>query len=292
MKPAPFRYFDPISIEDALALLGEWGEDARLLAGGQTLGPMLNLRLVTPGVLVDINGVSSLDFQRSTRDGLAVGALTRQAQLEDDPDLPSSQPLVAAAIPFIAHRAIRNRGTVGGSLAHADPAAEWGGLALALDATFRLRKRGAERAVAAKDFFCGLLETVTEPEEILVEINLPQWPEAAGWSFQEFSRRHGDFAIAGVACVLSVGREGIADDVRLAAFGVESAPSRLDVAEALLRGERFGPGLAKEAARRAADQVEPMDDRQGSADYRRHLVKVLVERALHEAASRHARPVH
>src|SRR5262249_40936273 len=147
---------------------------------------------------------------------------------EDDCDLTSSQPLVAAAVPFIAHRAIRNRGTVGGTLAHADPAAEWGGLALALDATLRLRRRGGERAVAAENFFCGLLETIAEPEEMLVEINLPRWPDGAGWSFQEFSRRRGDYAITGIACVLSLGKEGIADDVRLATFGVGSTPSRLE----------------------------------------------------------------
>lgn len=292
MKPAVFRYYDPASLDDALSLLADWGSDARVLAGGQTLGPMLNLRLVSPGAIIDINQLNALDYRRATLDGLAIGALTRQAALEDDLSLVSSQPLLAAAIPFIAHRAIRNRGTVGGTLAHGDPAAEWGGLALALDATMALRRRsGRERTVPARDFFQNLLETAIEPDEMLVEIRLPHWPTGACFSFQEFSRRHGDFAIAGIACVISLEADGASRDVRLAAFGVGATAVRLSAAEDLLKGERPAQALIEKAARRAAQEVEPLADRQGSAEYRRHLVQVLVERALCEAVNRNAQTV-
>jgi aerobic carbon-monoxide dehydrogenase medium subunit len=286
MKPALFRYYDPASIDDALGLLADWGNEARVLAGGQTLGPMLNLRVVSPGAIIDINRLTALDYRRLTPHGLAIGALTRQATLEDDPSLASFQPLVAAAVPFIAHRAIRNRGTVGGTLAHADPAAEWGGLALALDATLVLRRRGGDRTVAARDFFRGLLATAIQPDEMLVEIRLPHWPGGAGWSFQEFSRRHGDFAIAGIACVICLGRAGAGSDLRLATFGVGATTIRLRAAEEFLQGEHLRERVIEEAARRAANEVEPMADRQGSAEYRRHLVRILVERALREAVSR------
>jgi aerobic carbon-monoxide dehydrogenase medium subunit len=293
MKPPVFHYYDPASLDDALSLLADWGSDARVLAGGQTLGPMLNLRVVCPGAIIDINRLSALDYRRATPEGLAIGALTRQAALEDDSSLASSQPLVAAAIPFIAHRAIRNRGTVGGTLAHADPAAEWGGLALALNATMALRRRsGSERNVPAREFFHDLLETAIEPDEMLVEIRLPHWPTGAGFSFQEFSRRHGDFAIAGVACVVSLGSDGACRDIRLAAFGVGATAVRLSAAEGPLNGERPAQALIGRAARRAAQEVEPLADRQGSAEYRRHLVEVLVERALRDAINRHDQNMH
>jgi aerobic carbon-monoxide dehydrogenase medium subunit len=291
MKPALFRYYDPASLDDAVGLLAEWGNEARLLAGGQTLGPLLNLRVVSPGAIIDINRLDALDYRRSTPHGLAIGALTRQATLEDDPTLALSQPLVAAAVPFIAHRAIRNRGTVGGTLAHADPAAEWGGLALALEATLILRRRSGDRTVTARDFFRGLLETAIEPDEMLVEIQLPPWPPDAGWSFQEFNRRHGDFAIAGVACVISLGAKGASSDLRLAAFGVGATAIRLRAVEEFVKGEHLSEPAIEEAARRAASEIQPLADRQGSAEYRRHLVQILVERALREAVGRHAQIV-
>jgi aerobic carbon-monoxide dehydrogenase medium subunit len=285
MKPAPFCYYDPASIDDALELLADWGDEARVLAGGQTLVPMLNLRVVSPGAIIDVNRLTMLDYRRSTPHGLAIGALTRQATLEDDLTLASFQPLVAAAVPFIAHRAIRNRGTVGGTLAHADPAAEWSGLAMALDATLVLRRRGGDRTVAARDFFRGLLATAIQPDEMLVEIRLPNWPDGAGWSFQEFNRRHGDFAIAGIACVICLSG-GAGRDLRLATFGVGSTTVRLRAAEEFLQNECLSRRAIEEAARRAANEVEPLADRLSSAEYRRHLVQILVERALREAVTR------
>jgi carbon-monoxide dehydrogenase medium subunit len=288
MKPAPFRYFDPETVDDAVALLDEWGDDGKLLAGGQTLGPMLNFRLLAPGALIDINRVESLSYHQRLDDGsLAIGALTRQQMLEDDVDVVATQPLVAAAIPFIAHRAIRNRGTVGGSLSHADPAAEWGGLVAALDATIVIRHhRQRPRHVAAADFFKGLLQTALEPDELLSEIRLPAWPSGAGWSIREFSRRHGDFALAGIACVITRDTAGRCATVRLAAFGVEVNPRRLRDAESALLGERPNDVLIAEAARLGAATVEPLNDRHASADYRKQLVAVLLQRAVGEALSR------
>jgi CO/xanthine dehydrogenase FAD-binding subunit len=286
MKPALFRYYDPASLDDALSLLGEWGSDAKILAGGQTLAPMLGLRVLSPAAVIDINPLTGLDYRRETAECLAIGALTRQQALEDDATLARRQPLVAEAIPFIAHRAIRNRGTVGGSLANADPSAEWGGLAMTLDASFVVRGRSGERLIAAADFFKGLLETAIEPDELLTEIRLPRWPDGAGWGFVEFSRRHGDFAICGIACVVALAPDGSTTQAWLTAFGVEPCPKRLAQAEAALRDERPKEAHIVQVAKLAATEVDPMGDRQASPDYRRHLVEVLVERALISAVAR------
>jgi CO/xanthine dehydrogenase FAD-binding subunit len=288
MKPAPFRYFDPDTVDDVVDLLGEWGDEGKLLAGGQTLGPMLNFRLLAPRALIDLNRVESLSYRARLDDGgLGIGALTRQQMLEDDADVAVAQPLVAAAMPLIAHRAIRNRGTVGGSISHADPAAEWGGLVAALDATMVIRHRKhGEREVAAADFYKGLLQTALEPDELLSEIRLPAWPSGAGWSIREFSRRHGDFALTGIACVIALDPHGRCSKVRLAAFGVEANPRRLAEAESALLGEPPDDKLIAEAARLASKGVEPLDDRHASAEYRRQLVAVLMQRAVAETLSR------
>jgi aerobic carbon-monoxide dehydrogenase medium subunit len=293
MKPAAFNYFDPASPDEALALLQEWGEDGKVLAGGQTLGPMLNFRALAPAALIDINGLDSLAHHSHTPAGTMIGALTRQRALEDDKELPARQPLVAATIPYIAHRAIRNRGTVGGSLAHADPAAEWGALILTLQADLVVRTyRKPDRVVAARDFFRGMLETALAPTDMLVEIRLPPWPRGAGWGIVEFSRRHGDFALAGVASMIALAADGTCSDVRLSGFGVGTRALRLTRAEKELRGNRPSPALVQEAARRAAAEVSPLDDNHASAAYRRHLTGVLVERALGEAIGRSAAHLH
>jgi aerobic carbon-monoxide dehydrogenase medium subunit len=287
MKPAPFKYFDPSSPDEALALLNEWGEDGKVLAGGQTLAPMLNFRAVYPAALIDINRIESLAYQRRTDQGTLIGALTRQQVLEDDEALAVHQPLVAEAIPYIAHRAIRNRGTVGGSLAHADPAAEWGALILTLEAELTVRKyQTPDRNVAATDFFLGMLETALEPDELLVQIRLPPWPEGAGWSIVEFSRRHGDFALAGIASMISLSADGTCSGVRITAFGVEPRPVRLAYAENAFRGNRLDCMLVQEAARQSAAEMSPMADNHASAAYRRHLVEVLIERSIEEAIAR------
>ncbi|HSH43787.1 MAG TPA: xanthine dehydrogenase family protein subunit M [Arenicellales bacterium] len=286
MKPAAFDYTAARSVDEALAVLSQYGDEAKVIAGGQTLGPMLNMRLLMPQVLLDINRVESLSSAGRGDGGLALGAATRQADLEDDPGLAEVQPLVAAAIPYIAHRAIRNRGTVGGSLVHADPAAEWGGLVHALDAELVIAGSDGRRTVAAEDFFVGILTTAVEPEELLVEVRLPAWPRGAGWSFVEFSRRHGDFALAGVACRLQLDGDRRCSDVRLGLIGLGDTPLRARDAEAVLVGESVGPELYRAAAETAARGIEPMSDLHASADYRRQLTRVLVADALAQAVDR------
>ena len=289
MKPAPFAYRDPDTVDEVLELLAEHGDDAKLLAGGQSLGPMLNMRVVTPAVIVDLNRVRTLAARGlSAGASFALGALVRQAELEDDPGFAASQPLAAAALPWIAHRPIRNRGTVAGSLVHADPAAEWGGIVLALDARLLVRRAGAPpRAVAAEDFFTGILETAVEPEELLAEVRLPPWPEGARWGFREFARRRGDFALAGVACRFEEdGAGGGCRSVRIGLIGVGDTAVRARRAEAVLEGEAPGPEAFAAAAAAARGEVEPLADGHASAGYRRHLVEVLVEDALADAWAR------
>lgn len=287
MKPAAFDYFAPRTLKQALELLAEYGDDAKVIAGGQTLGPMLNMRVLTPTVLVDINNVAELGERGQDETGLELGALTRQGILEDDPHLATTQPLVAAAIPFIAHRAIRNRGTVGGSLSHADPAAEWGGLVHALGAEFTIAGPAAQRrSIGPEQFFEGLLTTALAPEELLVSVRLPPWPRGAGWSFREFSRRHGDFAMAGVACRVLLDGAGRCQEAGLGLIGVSDRPLRAAEAEAVLRGAQPDDDLFREAAACAARECDPMDDLHASAAFRRHLVEVLVKDALVEAAER------
>jgi carbon-monoxide dehydrogenase medium subunit len=287
MKAASFRYFDPKTPDEVVALLGQWGDEAKLLAGGQTQGPMMNFRLLSPAVLIDLNGVVSLSYLRKSAEGLSIGAMTRQQMLEDDETLAANQPLIAATMPLIAHRAIRTRGTVGGSLSHADPAAEWGGLALALDAKMVIRHgSNGQRTVAAAEFFRGLLETTIQADELLTEIRVPAWPPDAGWSIQEFSRRHGDFALTGIVCIVTVDQDGRCIQIRLVAFGVEPCPIRLTVAEDKMLGRQLNERTIREAGRAAAAKVEPLNDRQASSEYRRRLVEVLLESAVTEALSR------
>lgn len=286
MKPPVFDFTAARSVDEALAVLGQYGDEAKVIAGGQTLGPMLNMRLLMPQVLVDVNDIEALSHASLGDDGLRLGAVTRQADLEDNPGLAAAQPLVAAAIPHIAHRAIRNRGTVGGSLVHADPAAEWGALVHALDAELVIAGADDTRSVSPEDFFVGILTTAVEPEELLVEVRLPAWPQGAGWSFVEFSRRHGDFALAGVACRLQLDAGRRCVDARLGLIGLGDTPLRARDAEAVLVGESAGPELYRAASDTAARGIEPMNDLHASAEYRRQLTRVLVADALAQAADR------
>lgn len=287
MKPAAFDYRDPRSLPEALALLARYGEDAKILAGGQTLGPLLNMRLANPAVLIDINKIEALAYHRVDREGvLAIGALTRESALEDDAEIATLEPVVALAIPNIAHRAIRNRGTVGGSLAHADPAAEWPAIATLLDAQFVLQSAAHERTVRAEEFFVTHLTTTLAANELLREIRLPAAPAGAGYAMVEFARRHGDFALAGVMVRLTRDGAGRFVDPRLALFGVGPRPVRAHRAEAALAGEAPRDGLFAAAAATAATEIAPYDDLHASAEYRRHLAEVLVERALGQALAR------
>lgn len=290
MKPASFDYIAPDNLESALATIRQYGYDAKLLAGGQSLIPLLNFRLASPSVLVDLNRLADLDFVRpSSVGGLTIGAMTRQSRLETDPLVAEKAPLLHEAIPFIAHPQIRNRGTLGGTLAHADPAAELPTVALALQARFRLQSDAGDRWVDAKDFFVGLLTTALEPEEILVEIEIPPPPPRYGWSFMEISRRHGDYALAGLAAQVAVDDQGVCSQARLVYLSAGDGPIiATHAAEQLI-----GKVPDKESLRQAAEQVsteevQPTGDIHASADFKRHLCRVLTQRALATALERAA----
>lgn len=288
MKPAPFRYYAPTTVGEALTSLAEHGWDAKVLAGGQSLIPMMNFRLAQPAVLVDINPVAELSYIQSTRDGgLRIGAMTRQAQVERDQLVAEAAPMIYAAMPKIAYPAVRSRGTIGGTIAHADPSAELVAASVALNAEFVIRSQRSERIVPADEFFLGLFTTVLEPEELLVEVRLPPVPRHSGWSFLEVARRHHDFALVGVAAVVTMDN-GTCDSVKLVYFSVGDGPVEAQQACAVLQGQAPTPEAIQEAAEVAGttDIPEPNNDINASGDYRRHLIKVLGGRALTEAFER------
>lgn len=286
MKPAPFEYFAPESLDELLSLLQQYGDDAKILAGGQSLGPLLNMRLALPAVVLDVNRVSALDFQQTSSDGWHVGALTRQSRLEDNDGLAQQQPLIAAVIPYIGHRAIRNRGTVGGSLAHADPAAEWPGLAVTLEAKLSIQRAGSpERHISAEQFFVGPMMTALAPEELITQVKIPAWKPGTGWAILEFCQRHRDFAVVGVLVRMSMFGQQI-NEVAITLLGAGPTPIRARRAERLLMGEAATEAAFAAAAHEAGQEIEPDGDVHASADYRRHLANVLVGRALQQARQR------
>ncbi len=285
MKPAPFAYAAPKSVEEAAALLAEHGGEARLLAGGQSLVPMLNFRLLEPALLIDINRIAGLDGIAEIAGGLRLGALVRHRALETSPLIARRFPIVAAAMAEVAHLAIRNRGTIGGSFAHADPAAELPLLALLLEAKITAVSVQGRRIIAAADFFTAALTTALAPDEILTEIELPDPPAESGWGFAELARRAGDFALAAVGAIIAEA-DGVCRTARIAMAGVGPTPLRAPAAEALLQGGTLDTGAIAAAARAAAAAAQPGDDLHASAAYRRHLVEVLTRRALSAAAAR------
>lgn len=292
MKPAPFEYHRPATVEEAVALLGAHGYDAKLLAGGQSLVPAMNFRLSQPAVLIDLNRVEGLDYVREDGGGLRIGAMTRQRTVERSEAVGRLAPLLAEALPFVAHPQIRNRGTLGGSVAHADPASEVPAVMLALGGRFHLRGPGGTRAVEAGEFFTGLFGTALEPEEVLVEVELPPPAPGAGWAFAELSRRHGDYALAGVAASVALDPGGRCREAHVALLSVGDAPVLAEGAAAALRGAEPTEEAVRAAADAAARDVEPPSDIHGSTGYRRRLVEVLVRRTLPLAfeRARAARP--
>lgn len=287
MKPVPFGYVAASSAEEAVALLAKHGDDAMILAGGQSLLPLLNLRLARPSVLVDVSGIAELDYIVESDGAIEIGAVTRKRTVEYSPLVRERHPLLHTATCLIGHAPIRSRGTVGGSLAQADPAAEYPALAVALGATLRVRGAGATRTIAADDFFQGFLATALAPGEILAAVRWPLLPSRSGWSCLEFARRPGDFALAGVVASVSLDESGRYSDVRLVPFGVGPRPLRARAAEAALAGERPGESLHLRAAERAIAELEaPQSDAHASSEYRAHLTRVLIQRALAEAAAR------
>jgi carbon-monoxide dehydrogenase medium subunit len=296
VKPPAFEYHAPESVEEVLALLTEHGFDAKPLAGGQSLIPAMNFRIARPAVLVDLNRIGELAGIRAEEPedgagtggpGLAIGAMTRQRAVERSPLVAERAPLVAETLPHVAHPQIRNRGTFGGSAVHADPAAEIPALLLALDATCRVRGPSGERSIPAGEFFLGLFATALAPDELLIDIRLPGRRPHTGCAFREIARRCGDYALAGVAALLTLAEEGTVQRARLACLGVGGSPLLARAAAAALEGAVPTEAAIAEAARvAAAEDIEPLDDMHASAAYRSRLVEVVTREALTEAARR------
>ncbi len=283
MKLPQFDYQAPQTIAEAIELLAKYEDDASVLAGGQSLIPLLALRLARPAVLIDINGVSDLAGLSLAHGQVTIGTLTREYRAEESDVVADRLPLLAAALPLIGHAAIRSRGTVGGSLAHGDPAAELPAVALALDATFVVRGATGERIIKAPDWFEGYLTTARRPDELLIEVRFPAAGPGTGASFVEVARRHGDFAIVGLATSLTLA-DGRISDARLALAGVSDVPVRAAEAEDVLIGEQPSAALFGEAARRATAGLDPPADLHGSADYRTKIAATLIRRGLRGAA--------
>jgi len=283
MKLPYVEYEAPATAAEAVDLLAEHEDEASVLAGGQSLIPLLALRLARPGVLIDINGLSELSGMSVIDGQVAIGAMTREYVAEESEMVADTVPLLAAALPLIGHEAIRSRGTIGGSLAHADPAAELPAVARALDAEFVVRSRSGDRVIPAAEWFEGYLATARRPDEILVEVRFPAAGPGTGVAFQEVARRHGDFAIVGLAASLTLA-DGAISDARLAFAGIADVPVRAAEAEDLLVGEEPSAELFEEAARRATDDIDPPADLNGSSEYRKKVAAALVRRGLRAAA--------
>jgi len=294
MKPAPFEYHVPKSLDEALSLLSQHGFDAKVLAGGQSLVPTMNFRLAQPSVLIDLNRIAELFYLQpqngslsAQAGGLRIGAMTRQREVERSPLVAKLAPLITETMPNIAHPQIRNRGTVGGSLAHADPSAELPAVMVALDAKFLLRKSNCERLISARDFFVDLFTTALEPDELLTEIQVPALPANTGWAFKEIARRHGDYALVGVAALVTVDDKNQCEQARLVFLSVGNGPVVAEQATQALIGQTPSTKLFQEAAQLASEKdINPTTDIHASAAYRRHLARVLTEHALQAAFER------
>ena len=281
MRPPPFCYADPSTVDEALGLLAEHGDDAGILAGGQSFVPLLNFRLARPTVIVDINRIAELAFIEQQNGALEIGALTRHRAVEQSALVSETCPLLSEAIAHVGHVQIRNRGTVGGSLAHADPAAELPAVVTALGGSLRLRSASGERTLAPGDFFVGSLTTAIEPGEMLVAVELPAWPAGTATCFTEFSRRQGDFALAGAGAALALDDGGRVERAGLALMGVGDRPfDGSAIANELLCGETPSEAAVQAVAERVQSDVEPSSDMHAPADYRRHLAGVMARRAL------------
>jgi len=287
MKPPPFDYIVPGTLEEALHAARQGGSEAKYLAGGQSLVPAMNFRIAQPGLLIDLNRIPGLDEVRREADGLHLGAMTRQRTLEHDPRVAEAAPLLAEAVPLIAHPQIRNRGTIGGSLAHADPAAELPVLAVALGARLRARSTDGERWIAASEFFQGMFTTALAPEEMLVEIVIPPRAERTGTCFLEFSRRRGDYALMGLAAVIGLDPTGACLEARLVYLNAGDGPVAAPQAAAMLVGRRIDTAAAEAAAAHAAEkELAPSGNLHASPAFQRHLARVLGRRAILTAAQR------
>jgi len=282
VKPAKFEYHAPASLDEALAILGRYNGEARLLAGGQSLVPMMNFRLATPRAIIDLNRIAGLSYIEEDGDVVRIGAMTRQRRLEFDPLVAAKSPLLRKALRWVGHLPTRSRGTIGGSIAHADPSAEIPMVLQVLEGEVVARGPQGERRIAAQDLFRSALTTSLDPLEIITEVRLPTMPAQAIYAVEEFARRKGDFAIAAVAVML-MRDGGRCTKARLATAGVGPASIRLRDAEAVLEQQGLSEAAIAEAADKAKAQVDPVSDLNGSAEYRRHLTGVLMSRAIEKA---------
>ena len=287
MKPAPFEYLAPDSLSSALDIMAEHGDEAKVLAGGQSLVPSMNFRLLQPSLLVDLNGIHELSYIAEDDDGLRIGAMTRQRQLERDALVARRLPLLHEAMPHVAHVQIRNRGTLGGSLAHADPAAELPVIMVALDGRIRVKSIERERWIEAENFFEGVFATSLDDDEILVEVSLPPLPDRTGTCFLEFSRRKGDYALLGVAALVTLDQSGICRQARLVYLNAAEYPVNARRAAEVLVGEKPDARLFAAAADVAVEsEIRPAGHIHASVPYLRHLARVLTQRALETATAR------
>ena len=286
MKPAPFDFHRPATVDEVTALLSRHGYDAKLLAGGQSLVPAMNFRLAQPAVLVDLERVAGLGELREDGGVLRMGAMTRQRAAERSAAVARGAPLLVETLPFVAHPQIRNRGTVGGSIAHADPAAEIPAVMLALEARFRLRGPAGARTVRAEEFFTGLFGTALEPDELLTDVEIPAPAPGSGWAFGEVSRRHGDYALAGVAATVALDAAGRCSGARIALLSVGDGPVLAAGAAAALLGAEPTAEAVRAAADAVGREIDPPADIHASAAYRRQLAEVLVRRVLPRAFER------
>jgi len=287
MKPAPFEYFVPDSLEQALDLLHEHGDEAKILAGGQSLVPAMNFRIHQPEVLIDLNRISGLDYIREDGNVIRVGAMTRERHLEFDDLIAQRTPLLHETVPFIAHPQIRNRGTLGGSLVNADPAAELPVLMLALDAQLKARNTSGERWLKAQDFFVGMFTTALEADEVLVEIELPAMPPRTGWSFMEVAPRAGDYALMGVAALVTLDEDMKCKEAKLVYLNAGDGPVVASESANSLKGERITKSLIESAAQFASEsEITPFGNVHASPEFQRHLANVLTKKALKRALER------
>lgn len=284
MKPSPFEYRCPQTLDEAIALLAQHEGDAQPIAGGQSLMPMLAFRVVAPRLLVDINRIPGLARIAIDSDGITLGALVRWRDIERDTRLFAAHPLLRAGIAHVAHYQIRNRGTVGGSLAHADPAAEMPGLAVTCDAVIDIAGPTGRRALKATEFFQGPLTTALKLDELIVAVRLPAWKANRRWAFEEFARRRGDFALAGVALFYDTDASGRIEKANIGAIGIGDTPVRLRDAEKVLQGRAVDLATIRDVSAAAVADLEPPNDIHASADYRRALLATLFERALSRAS--------
>ncbi len=286
MKPPRFAYHDPVSRHEVLTLLETYADDAKILAGGQSLVPLLNMRLAQPAHLIDINRLPDLTYIREIAGNVAIGALTRHCDVENSPLVRHLCPLLAEAMPYVGHPPIRSRGTICGSLTHADPAAELPAVLLALGGQLHAESTAGDRTIAAEDFFVGALQNALTSQELLTEARFPIAPPRSGAAFVEVSRRHGDFALVGVAAQITLRADDTISSAHLALVGVDETPIRVQSAELLLFGQKPDDELFKAASERASSNLKPNSDIHATAAYRRTVAGVLVKRALTLATAR------